>query len=96
MVRDASAERLMPLLFHPIDTGLGNPRLPLSKRLTSFKKPTLFLYGETDWMPITSAFPLEKSMSNCKVKQISNAGHQLYLENPNEFNDSVLEWLRQE
>uniref|UniRef100_L2FDQ7 Alpha/beta hydrolase, putative n=1 Tax=Colletotrichum fructicola (strain Nara gc5) TaxID=1213859 RepID=L2FDQ7_COLFN len=54
--------------------------------------PVVFMYGENDWMDaLLTATDEEKARENgsAKVKVISKAGHHLYLDNADEFNDFI-------
>ncbi|CAG8491751.1 9707_t:CDS:2 [Acaulospora morrowiae] len=66
-------------------------RKPLMNRLEGLKMPTVFLYGEEDWMDYRAA---EKASSKMrvptKVIRIPDAGHHLYLDNPVEFDKAVI------
>ncbi|KAF9438664.1 hypothetical protein BGZ76_006037 [Entomortierella beljakovae] len=67
-------------------------RWPLMDRLAGLKMPTVFLYGESDWMDYRAA---EKAMKNMFVPtillRIPNAGHHLYLDNPPAFDKAILQ-----
>jgi pimeloyl-ACP methyl ester carboxylesterase len=52
--------------------------------------PTLLIWGEDDEItPLKDAFPLD----GFEFKLIRNAGHLCYIEQPDEFNDAVREFL---
>lgn len=67
-------------------------REPLCTRLPSLKVPVTFIYGETDWMDARNADAVVPEMKvPAKVVRVPNAGHQLFLDNPSFFNESVLQ-----
>ncbi|KAJ8104278.1 Alpha/Beta hydrolase protein [Lipomyces tetrasporus] len=74
-------------------------RIALLDRINELKIPTLWMYGENDWMDIKAGAKAARQMrangvdSKCVV--IEKAGHHLYLDNPHDFNDAVVEALRQ-
>jgi pimeloyl-ACP methyl ester carboxylesterase len=67
------------------------------KKITSnntFNKPTLFLKGQNSKYILDSDIPEIASLfKNYTIKTISNAGHWLHAENPNEFYNTVIEFL---
>ncbi|KAI8900731.1 Alpha/Beta hydrolase protein [Globomyces pollinis-pini] len=70
------------------------PRKPLHPRLPNLKMPTTFIYGDIDWMNHEYALKAVPDMKTpVKVVVVENAGHHLYLDNPDAFNQSVLNEL---
>lgn len=77
--------------------------LPLSDRgfvefLADSKIESLWMYGDKDWMNIKGGkhvyekiTSLNKGLANFKV--IENAGHHIYLDNPEHFNNCALEFF---
>ncbi|PHZ09475.1 alpha/beta-hydrolase [Rhizopus microsporus ATCC 52813] len=62
-------------------------RKPLFHRLAQLKMPTVFIYGEHDWMDYKAAEEAKEHMKvPAKVIRIANGGHHMYLENPKDFN----------
>ncbi|KAG0257754.1 hypothetical protein BG011_003780 [Mortierella polycephala] len=67
-------------------------RWPLMDRLKDLKMPTVFLYGESDWMDYRAAEKAQKSMTVPTVlMRVPNAGHHLYLDNPPAFDKAILQ-----
>ncbi|KAF9936977.1 hypothetical protein BGZ65_001907, partial [Modicella reniformis] len=67
-------------------------RWPLMDRLKDLKMPTVFLYGESDWMDYRAAEKARKTMSvPTALKRIPNAGHHLYLDNPPAFDKAIFQ-----
>lgn len=66
-------------------------RRPLIDRLHQLTIPVALLYGDRDWMSADAGIQATKRL-NVKswVKVIENAGHHLYFDNPNRFNDLVI------
>ncbi|MDB2385625.1 alpha/beta fold hydrolase [Polaribacter sp.] len=61
---------------------------------TVFEKPTLFLKGsKSDYITEAEYNIIEKHFPNSKIVTISNAGHWLHAENPEDFYNSVCEYL---
>lgn len=70
-----------------------DPLFPLMKHL---EMPTTFIYGDADWMdPRQAEACLADMKVPAKVIRISNAGHQLFLDNPEEFNDVLCDIIIQ-
>lgn len=67
-------------------------RHPLMHRLAGITTPTVFMYGQNDWVEHKSG---EQVIANwngkveSKLYQIPDAGHNLHLENPDEFNKAM-------
>ncbi|KAI7903284.1 Alpha/Beta hydrolase protein [Cokeromyces recurvatus] len=62
-------------------------RKPLFNRLSKLKMPTVFIYGDHDWMDYRAAEKAKQYMNvPVKVIRVSNGGHHMYLDNPIEFN----------
>ncbi|KAF9113314.1 hypothetical protein BGX27_001850 [Mortierella sp. AM989] len=67
-------------------------RWPLMDRLRDIKMPTIFLYGESDWMDYRAAEKARKNMTvPTDLLRIPNAGHHLYLDNPPAFDKAILQ-----
>jgi pimeloyl-ACP methyl ester carboxylesterase len=57
--------------------------------------PTTFIYGDIDWMDYTHAVNVAPIMNvPTKVAVVKNAGHHLYLDNPEGFNAAVIAELK--
>lgn len=82
-------------------------RLPLLDRcpdkFVNMNLPTLWLYGDKDWMSRDAGQEMTKEINDlCKSEGkldlaqfgvVTNAGHHLYLDNPQEFGDKLLDFL---
>ncbi|CDS11605.1 hypothetical protein LRAMOSA03868 [Lichtheimia ramosa] len=69
-------------------------RRPLFHRLADLKMPTVFIYGEEDWMDYKAAEKAKAHMQvPVKVIRIPYGGHHMYLDNPDEFNNVMREEL---
>lgn len=65
-------------------------RKPLFHKLAELKMPTVFIYGEKDWMDFRAAEKAKKFMKvPVKVIRVPEGGHHMYLENPKVFNEAV-------
>lgn len=85
------------------------PKLPLGDRkLDEFfiknKINTLWLYGEKDWMNVKGGELIYESIKahidenpdagfRSEIKVVKNAGHHIYLDNPEEFNSAIMKFL---
>ncbi|HKJ06831.1 MAG TPA: alpha/beta fold hydrolase [Flavobacteriaceae bacterium] len=79
-------------------TSLTENNSEVGKALPSFKqynKPVLFLKGETSDYILDEDKPLIKAhFENAQIKIISNAGHWLHAENPEQFYNESIEFLK--
>ncbi|ORX48515.1 alpha/beta-hydrolase [Hesseltinella vesiculosa] len=67
-------------------------RRPLFSRLAGLKMPTIFVYGEDDWMDYRAAEEAQKTMKvPTKVLRVPYGGHHMYLDNPDGFNEAMQE-----
>lgn len=58
--------------------------------------PTVFIYGEYDWMDFRAAEKAKRFMSvPAKVVSVPYGGHHMYLDNPDSFNDLMKKILSQ-
>lgn len=73
-------------------------RFPLIDRMSGLQCPTLWLYGDRDWMSIKAGEEavkiLQKAGLSARVSEVIDAGHHLYLDNYNAFNEEAIEFLR--
>jgi pimeloyl-ACP methyl ester carboxylesterase len=59
--------------------------------------PALLIWGSRDRViPLSSTPPLQRQFNNATLVVIEGAGHLPYEEMPEEFNRSVLEFLKSE
>jgi pimeloyl-ACP methyl ester carboxylesterase len=67
-------------------------RRPLVDKLPLLRVPVLFLYGDRDWMDSAPAEKTRQAMTvPTKLLHVPSAGHHLYYDNPEHFNDAVLD-----
>lgn len=83
-------------------------RLPLLDRcpekFAEMKLPTLWLYGDKDWMNEVAGEEMTKEINRvaelkgqkplAEFGMLSNAGHHLYLDNPKDFSNTLFKFLR--
>jgi cardiolipin-specific phospholipase len=70
-------------------------REPLHHRIRLLSMPCHFLYGDHDWMDYRHAMEASQSMTvKNSIVQIANAGHHLYIDNPDIYNAEILKLLR--
>ncbi|PXF47975.1 1-acylglycerol-3-phosphate O-acyltransferase [Gracilariopsis chorda] len=70
-------------------------RDPLCDRMDALKVPTVFLYGELDWMNYRYAKSICERMSvPTSVHVVEGAGHHLYFDNVNAFTQVILKTCR--
>ncbi|CAK9781366.1 alpha/beta-hydrolase [Cutaneotrichosporon oleaginosum] len=66
-------------------------RMPIVDRISPLKVPVTFMYGDSDWMDVeggraAKAVLTEAGNRNVDVHVVKNAGHHLYLDNPDDSN----------
>ena len=62
-------------------------RDPLINRLPDkLRCDVTFIYGDKDWMDYRHAIALKNKMGSARVCKVPNAGHQLFSENSDYFN----------
>ena len=66
----------------------------MTETLRSIKVPTLVLVGQRDYVCRNSARLLAENVPGASIKKIMNAGHMSPLEEPRQFNASVLDFMR--
>jgi cardiolipin-specific phospholipase len=67
-------------------------REPLHDHLAELSMPTTFIYGEHDWMDYRHAEEAaSKMVIQTKIIRIPDCGHQLHIENGEDFNVAVAE-----
>ena len=96
---DAQAQRvLMLLLANPQDLthhDTAAPRPPAAPRLGTIKLPTLILVGEADVADNQAqAGALEYAIPHARRVVVSDAGHLIYLEQPEPFAKLVADFVR--
>ncbi|KAI8335520.1 Alpha/Beta hydrolase protein [Chlamydoabsidia padenii] len=69
-------------------------RKPLFHRLAKLKMPTIFIYGEEDWMDYKAAEEARKKMEVPTKIIRTPGGHHMYIDDPEEFNHVVVEELK--
>ncbi len=73
--------------------GMKN-RIDSTPTLAEIDVPTLIIHGAKDQViPLSEAEAMHKAIKNSKLVVLENAGHMLNLEQPDEFNDAVLDFL---
>ncbi|KAJ3183660.1 hypothetical protein HDU85_002089 [Gaertneriomyces sp. JEL0708] len=71
-------------------------RIPLPSRLRKLTVPTSFVYGDSDWMDYRAAVKVVKEEGGMRpeaaprIVRVKSAGHHLYLDNPEGFNDALV------
>lgn len=71
-------------------------RKPLFQRLAKLTMPTVFIYGEVDWMDYKAAEKAKSIMQvPSKVFRVPSGGHHMYLENPEYFNKIIRDEMQE-
>ncbi|XVF63753.1 hypothetical protein PTKIN_Ptkin09bG0111800 [Pterospermum kingtungense] len=66
-------------------------RMPLLSSASEWKVPTTFIYGTQDWMNYQGAQEARKKMKvPCEIIRVPQAGHFVFLENPNGFHAATM------
>ena len=66
---------------------------PLHHRIKTLQAPTLFLAGEEDTKFLALAQDMRNAVSQSRLSTIPNVGHAAHLEQPDLFNQTILEFL---
>ncbi|KAJ1651101.1 hypothetical protein IWQ61_008252 [Dispira simplex] len=89
--RPGSGEYSITILTYPFVIA----RLPLVHRLGDLSVPTAFIYGQNDWMDYQGAEQCAQVMKQpVHIGHIRDAGHNMIIENAEDFNAYVSELLR--
>eukprot|EP00300_Choanocystis_sp_HF-7_P042198 c8970_g1_i1.p1 GENE.c8970_g1_i1~~c8970_g1_i1.p1 ORF type:complete len:426 (-),score=-31.23 c8970_g1_i1:68-1345(-) len=102
---ESERKDLSSYLYHTmVDSGSGEyalntilqpgayARNPLINRLPGLQVPVSFSYGDHDWMDKKTVYHLSKNnlfKVHHDIVIVPNAGHHLYLDNADDFNDMV-------
>lgn len=66
-------------------------------RLAAIETPTLVISGDNDVIvPVQNSFNLAKQIAGAELKLVSGGSHTFFIERPDEFNETLAEWLLQE
>jgi pimeloyl-ACP methyl ester carboxylesterase len=84
-----SGEFALTVLFRPGVWAVT----PLSQSLKKLTAPILFIRGSTDWVTIEGALETSDSPSIVQVTVIEGASHHLYIENPEELCNVILDFV---
>jgi len=103
-VRMAKAKEFDDFSYAVVRSVNGMLDEPTWDKLDKISTPTLVIYGKYDGLipnpylnPSATADVFEagaKTMKNCTLHQIDNCGHMLQIEHPDEFNETVLNYLQ--
>lgn len=76
--------------------GRGKSALPFSDHsLCRIKQPTLFLCGEDDRiMPHCLSERAQRIIPNAQIRIIPEAGHSLFFDQPEKFNNEIIKFLK--
>ncbi|AOW06407.1 Alpha/Beta hydrolase protein [Yarrowia lipolytica] len=94
----ASGELALTRLLKPVALA----RMPLLDRLDKIKCPTMWMYGEKDWMNAEAGAEatqtLNRNASNenntqSVFKLVKRAGHHIYLDNTRAFNSLIVDFM---
>ncbi|MGA8904863.1 MAG: alpha/beta fold hydrolase [Candidatus Bathyarchaeia archaeon] len=96
----AAVEKIRQIIQGNSSLGICGALLALASRtdtteaLASIKVPTLILVGEHDALtPPSASQEMHSKIPNSEIHVIPNAAHMSNLENPDEFNEHVLNFL---
>ncbi len=71
-------------------------RIDSTPTLAEIDVPTLIIHGAKDAIiPLSEAEAMHKAIKNSKLVVLEDAGHMVNLEQPDEFNDAVLDFLEE-
>jgi len=90
------SERALHVLLGP---PMAVAHMPIeTMMLEKVEIPTVFFYGETDWMDWSGAYRLanNEEKKNFKLKWIKKAGHQIFADNPEQIAKDMIEVIQSE
>jgi pimeloyl-ACP methyl ester carboxylesterase len=65
-------------------------------RLGEIRSPTLIVSGDSDVIvPVENSYNLAKQIPNAEMRLVSGGGHTFFMEQADEFNQVLTEWLLQ-
>jgi pimeloyl-ACP methyl ester carboxylesterase len=63
-------------------------------RLAAIKSPTLIVSGDADVIvPVQNSYNLARQIPNAELRLVSGGGHTFFIEQADEFNQVLTEWL---
>jgi pimeloyl-ACP methyl ester carboxylesterase len=63
-------------------------------RLAAIKSPTLIVSGDADVVvPVQNSYTLARQIPNAELRLVSGGGHTFFIEQADEFNQVLTEWL---
>ena len=63
-------------------------------RLAAIKSPTLIVSGDADVIvPVQNSYNLARQIPNAELRLVSGGSHTFFMEQPDEFNQVLTEWL---
>jgi pimeloyl-ACP methyl ester carboxylesterase len=63
-------------------------------RLAAIKSPTLIVSGDADVVvPVQNSYNLARQIPNAELRLVSGGGHTFFIEQADEFNQVLTEWL---
>lgn len=75
----------------------GAGRWPLAERLSKVQCPTLWMYGDRDWMPPEGGKEAVKRLRElgrkAELEVVPDSGHHLYLDNTEVFRDLAVKFI---
>jgi 2-succinyl-6-hydroxy-2,4-cyclohexadiene-1-carboxylate synthase len=75
--------------------GIGTGAQPsFHERLAEIRVPTIFITGEEDEKFVNTAKEMQRSVKNSRLRIVKESGHTVHLEQSDEFNRIVLDFLR--
>lgn len=71
----------------------------LNEKFHEISCPTLLMFGDDDWLNYKDVEAdvlkwKQEGHKNLTFQIISKAGHHLYIDNPNDFNNSIIQWTQ--
>ncbi|MES1908569.1 MAG: hypothetical protein MHM6MM_001480 [Cercozoa sp. M6MM] len=81
-------------VLHVVLDDFAQARRPLLRSLPGLQRPTLFIYGDNDWMEPGAVEPLLESHGDVFSRHIvPQVGHQVFLNNPRGFLDAMHDFV---
>jgi pimeloyl-ACP methyl ester carboxylesterase len=90
----AGAGRFQFEVYRSVAIREAEPGYKVWGRLNEISSPTLLVWGERDYFPVSYARQAALEMPAARLEVLAGAGHLSYLEDPKAFNEVLAGWMQ--